>query len=52
MSTLEHQNLHGHDVAYRVAGDPDAPAVVLVHGMAGSSSTWREVIATLGEHFT
>lgn len=47
MSTLEHQILHGHEIAYRVAGDADAPVVVLVHGMAGSSSTWREVIATL-----
>jgi pimeloyl-ACP methyl ester carboxylesterase len=50
MSTLEHQNLHGHDVAYRVAGDPDASVIVLVHGMAGSSATWREVIPGLAEH--
>lgn len=50
MSTLEHENLHGHDIAYRAAGEPDRPAIVLVHGMAGSSSTWREVTAGLADH--
>jgi pimeloyl-ACP methyl ester carboxylesterase len=49
VTTLATTTIHGHDVAYRVAGDPDAPVVVLVHGMAGSSSTWRDVIATLAE---
>lgn len=42
--------LHGHTVAYREAGDPDAPAVVLIHGMAGSSSAWRDALPGLAEH--
>jgi pimeloyl-ACP methyl ester carboxylesterase len=42
--------IHGHDVAYRAAGS--GPVVVLVHGMAGSSATWEQVIPGLAEHFT
>ena len=34
-------NIHGHDVSYRTGGE--GPVVLLVHGMAGSSSTWRSV---------
>jgi pimeloyl-ACP methyl ester carboxylesterase len=49
--SLELCSLHGHDVAFRVDGPPDAPVVVLIHGMAGSSATWREVIPTLAEHY-
>jgi pimeloyl-ACP methyl ester carboxylesterase len=26
--------------------------ILLVHGMAGSSSTWRHVMPALAEHFT
>ena len=33
--------LHGHRVRYRAAGD--GPLLVLLHGIAGSSSTWEEV---------
>jgi pimeloyl-ACP methyl ester carboxylesterase len=42
---LRHINIHGHRVGYRMAGQ--GPAVVLVHGLAGSSTTWREVMPTL-----
>jgi pimeloyl-ACP methyl ester carboxylesterase len=37
-------------VALRVDGEPSAPVVVLIHGMAGSSTTWREVMPMLGQH--
>lgn len=37
--------LHNHDVSYRRQGE--GPAVLLIHGMAGSSSTWREVMPRL-----
>jgi pimeloyl-ACP methyl ester carboxylesterase len=40
-----HVSIHGHDVGFRLAGEGDA--VVLVHGMAGSSDTWRAVIGPL-----
>jgi pimeloyl-ACP methyl ester carboxylesterase len=51
---LRHASIHGHDLAYRLVGpDPaDAPddggTIVLVHGMAGSSRTWRDVMPALG----
>lgn len=38
--------IHGHEVAYRFGGpEPSegAPVLLLVHGMAGSSATWRAV---------
>ncbi len=52
MAELDKQQirLHGHDVGYRCAGS--GPVVVLVHGMAGSSDTWRAVMPELAEHFT
>ena len=42
--------LHGHSVAYRTAGD--GPVILLVHGMAGSSDTWRHVLPALARRFT
>ena len=47
---LRHLRLHGHDVGYRMAGS--GPAIVLVHGLAGSSTTWSEVMPALAEHHT
>ena len=47
--------LHGHRVVYRIAGeDPTGhrPVLLLVHGMAGSSSTWREVMPALAQRYT
>lgn len=31
---LQHETIHGRDVAYRIAGE--GPAIILIHGMAGS----------------
>lgn len=47
---LQHVTLHGHDVGYRRAGD--GPAILLIHGMAGSSRTWREVMPILARAHT
>ena len=47
---LQRVTLHGHSIAYRTAGD--GPVVVLVHGMAGSSDTWRHVLPALARRFT
>jgi pimeloyl-ACP methyl ester carboxylesterase len=47
---VRHIELHGHDVTYRMAGE--GPAIVLVHGLAGSSTTWKYVMPALAEHFT
>jgi pimeloyl-ACP methyl ester carboxylesterase len=44
---LQHLTVHGHEVAYRRAGS--GPALLLIHGMAGSSRTWRGVMPRLAE---
>jgi len=47
---LQHVTIHGHRVGYRMAGD--GPVILLIHGMAGSSATWREVMPALADRFT
>ena len=47
---LRHVTLHGHTVAHRTVGD--GPVLLLVHGMAGSSDTWRHVLPALARRFT
>lgn len=42
--------LHGDRVAYREAGSGDE-AVLLIHGMAGSSETWRAVMPQLSRKY-
>ncbi len=47
---LRHRVIHGHEVGYRMAGE--GPVVLLIHGMAGSSRTWRDVMPALAEKYT
>jgi pimeloyl-ACP methyl ester carboxylesterase len=47
---LRHLRIHGHEVGYRIAGE--GPALLLIHGLTGSSTTWREVMPALAERFT
>jgi pimeloyl-ACP methyl ester carboxylesterase len=47
---LQHVPLHDRLVAYRAAGS--GPLLVLIHGMAGSSLTWRFVAPALARRFT
>lgn len=49
MSELNYLELHGDRVAYRDAGR--GHALLLIHGMAGSSATWREIIPQLSEKY-
>jgi pimeloyl-ACP methyl ester carboxylesterase len=42
--------LHGHRVAYRIAGDPASSVLLLVHGITSSSASWDPVIPALAEH--
>src|SRR4051794_10246444 len=45
--------IHGHRVRYRTAStDPANPVLVLIHGIAGSSLTWEEVMAPLARTHT
>lgn len=46
---LSHVMIHGHDVRYRRAGK--GQAIVLIHGLAGSSLTWRHVMGELAEQY-
>lgn len=52
MSAIEERcvSIHGHRVAFRTAGA--GQVVVLVHGMASSSATWRHVMPALARRFT
>jgi pimeloyl-ACP methyl ester carboxylesterase len=47
---MQHLSIHGHRVAVYTAGT--GPVVLLVHGMAGSSATWRHVVPALAQCFT
>lgn len=42
--------IHGRRLTYRLAGK--GPLVLLIHGMAGSAATWKQVMTALSEHFT
>jgi pimeloyl-ACP methyl ester carboxylesterase len=42
--------LHGHEVAYRLAGE--GPVILLIHGITSSSETWRSVLGLLAEGHT
>ena len=42
--------IHGHRVGYRTAGT--GPVLLLIHGMAGSATTWRHVMPALSRSFT
>ena len=42
--------IHGHRRAYREAGPPDAPALVLLHGIGDDSATWEPVVAALARY--
>jgi pimeloyl-ACP methyl ester carboxylesterase len=47
---VEELELHGHRVRYRIGGE--GPAIVLIHGITGSSATWDQVLPQLACDFT
>src|SRR5882724_2671431 len=49
MSELTYLELHGDRIAYREAGH--GHALLLIHGMAGSSATWRAIIPELSKKY-
>ena len=49
MNELKFLELHGDRVAYRDAGDGEV--LLLIHGMARSSETWRSVLPPLSKKF-
>jgi pimeloyl-ACP methyl ester carboxylesterase len=48
--SVEEITLHGHRVSYRREGW--GPAILLIHGVTGSSQTWDDVIPFLSERYT
>jgi pimeloyl-ACP methyl ester carboxylesterase len=46
--------LHGHRIVYRTTAsvDPQAPVILLVHGIAGNATQWDRVIPSLAERYT
>jgi pimeloyl-ACP methyl ester carboxylesterase len=49
VSEMRYLDLHGERVAYRDEGTGEA--LLLIHGMAGSSTTWRAVIPELAKRY-
>ena len=47
---VEEMELHGHRVRYRIGGE--GPAIVLIHGITGSSATWDQVLPQLARDYT
>lgn len=50
MSDVKFLDLHGDRIAYRDEGAGDE-VLLLIHGMAGSSETWRSVIPRLAKRY-
>ena len=48
--TRKELNLHGHRITFQAAGG--GPVVLLIHGIAGSSATWGEVLPWLAERYS
>lgn len=49
INEVQYLDLHGDRVAYRDAGSGEA--LLLIHGMAGSSNTWRAVLPQLSKKY-
>jgi pimeloyl-ACP methyl ester carboxylesterase len=49
MSELTYLNLHEDRIAYRDTGE--GPALLLIHGMAGSSATWESITPQLAKNY-
>ena len=49
MSELTYLELHGDQIAYRDTGQ--GPALLLIHGMAGSSATWEAITPQLAKKY-
>jgi pimeloyl-ACP methyl ester carboxylesterase len=53
MSAVHHRyaEIDGHRLFFREAGDPGAPAVVLLHGFPTSSYMFRELVPALADRY-
>lgn len=48
--TLKTTTIHGHRIGYYEAGQ--GPALLLLHGIGGSATTWKQVIHNLSQRYT
>ncbi len=46
-----YSNVHGRNVFYREAGNPQSPCIVLLHGFPSSSHMFRDLIPALADQF-
>src|SRR5260370_8485011 len=46
-----HRTVDGHRLFFREAGDPHAPALVLLHGFPTSSYMFRELVPALADRY-
>jgi len=49
MASPQTVEIHGHEVSYRDVGE--GPVLLLLHGIAGSSRAWREVMPALADRY-
>ena len=47
---LQEISIHDQRIMYHASGS--GPVLLLVHGMAGSAATWRQVMPALTQRFT
>ncbi|MGH1402963.1 MAG: alpha/beta fold hydrolase [Alphaproteobacteria bacterium] len=50
-TTYKHQDVNGHKIFYREAGDPAKTTIILLHGYPSSSHTYRELIPLLSGRY-
>lgn len=50
-TTYRYQDVNGHKIFYREAGNPDHTTILLLHGYPSSSHTYRELIPLLSGRF-
>ena len=48
-SDIRQVSIHGHEISYRDVGE--GPVLLLLHGIAGSSRAWREVMPALAGEY-
>jgi len=53
MPAVHHRyaTVDGHRIFFREAGDPDAPALVLLHGFPTSSHMFRNLVPALADRY-
>ena len=51
VAPLRYLRLRRGGISYRAAGDPAAPALVLLHGVGSGSASWAAQLADLSPYY-